>query len=72
MKTYQVQLLEPNAERLLEELVRLKLISCQEMPSPKQFFSQLLAQFRQKEDDFLDLEDITKEVEAVRAKRYNK
>lgn len=70
MKTYQVQLLEPNAEKLLEELAKLKLISFKEVPSPKQVFFQLLTEFRKEEEDLLDLEEITKEVEAVRGKRY--
>ena len=72
MKTFQIQLLEPNAERLLEELVKLKLISFQELPSPKELFSQLLAELRKNEGDLPDFEDITKEVEAVRTKRYKK
>ena len=72
MKIYQIQLLEPNAERLLEELVRLKLISFQELPSPRQLFLQLLEEFREKEGEILDLQDITKEVETVRANRYSK
>ncbi len=72
MKTYQIQLLEPNAERLLEELVNLKLISFQELPNSKQLFSQLLTKFRENENDLLDLEEITKEVEIIRSKRYKK
>ncbi len=72
MKTYQIQLLEPNAERLLEELVKLKLISVQELSTPKQLFSQLLAEFRREESNLPNLEEIAKEVEIVRAKRYEK
>ncbi len=72
MKTYQIQLLEPNAEQLLEELVKLKLISFQELPTPKQRFSQLLSQLRQKENDLPDTDTIAKEVEAIRTKKYKK
>ena len=72
MKTYQIQLLEPNAERLLMELVNLKLISFQELPTPKQRFSQLLSEFRKNESDALSLEDITNEVEIIRTKRHKK
>lgn len=72
MKTYQIQLLEPKAEKLLEELVKLKLISIQEMPSQKQRFVALLAKVRQKDLAPLHLAEITKEVEIVRKKGYKK
>jgi hypothetical protein len=72
MKTYQIQLLEPNAESLLRELVKLKLISFQELSTPKQQFAQLLSELRQDEGNLLDLEDITKEVEIIRSKNYKK
>ena len=72
MKIYQIQLLEPNAEKLLMELVNLKLISFQELPTPKQRFSRLLSEFREKETDTLSSEDITNEVEISRTKRHKK
>lgn len=72
MKTYQIQLLEPKAEKLLEELVKLKLISFQELSTPKQLFSQLLSEFRRNESDLPSLEDITNEVEIIRTKKYKK
>lgn len=72
MKTYQIELLEPDAERLLQELARLKLIRFQEISSPSQNFLALLSDLRENEDDSLDMEDISKEVEIVRAKRYKK
>lgn len=70
MKTYQIQLLEPNAEKLLEELVKLKLISFQELPTPKQLFLQLLSEFRENESDLPSLEEITQEVEIIRTKKH--
>lgn len=68
MKTYQIELLDPEVKGLLEELARLKLIRLQEISSPRQDFSDLLCDLRE-HDDVPDLEDISKEVETVRAKR---
>lgn len=72
MRTYQIELLNPKAKKLLDELVNLKLIKVQEMPSPKQELTELLAKFRKKVDKEPTLEEIAKEVELVRGKRYAK
>ncbi len=72
MKTYQIEILEPKAKKLLEELVKLKLIRFQETPTPKQAFAQLLVEIREKDTTPISLEEITKEVESVRKKRQKK
>lgn len=72
MRTYQIELLNPKAKKLLDELVNLKLIKVQEIPSPKQELTALLSKLRKKADKEPTLEEITKEVELVREKRYAK
>jgi hypothetical protein len=72
MKTFQIELLVPEAEKLLDELVNLKLIKLQEMPEPKLAFQQLLTKIREKNAENLTLNEISQEVESVRAKRYDK
>ncbi|MCB1192273.1 MAG: hypothetical protein KDK90_17630 [Leptospiraceae bacterium] len=70
MKTYQIELLEPKAKKLLDELANLKLIKIQEKQKPTQEFRSLLTKIREKKNKKLTLEEITKEVELVRRKRY--
>lgn len=70
MKTYQIELLEPKAKRLLEELAALKLIKIHEVSDPKQQFKDLLSKFRSTDADPPSLKEITEEVEEVRRKRY--
>jgi hypothetical protein len=70
MRTYQIELLEPKAQKLIEELVNLKLIKVCEVATPKQEFKELLAKLREKKMKKLTLAEITKEVELVRKRRY--
>ncbi len=72
METYQIELLEPKAKKLLQELVNLKLIKVSTVTSPKNEFKELLAKIRNKKTTLPTLEEITKEVELVRQKRYDK
>jgi len=72
MKTYQIQVLEPRARKLLEELANLKLIKIEEMDEPKEQFRKLVGKIRSKSNKKPSLADITKEVETVRKKRYAK
>lgn len=67
---YQIELLDPKAKSILEELVKANQIRLTIMPNPKDRFKKLLNSLRTKEDEVLDLDAITKEVENVRAKRY--
>jgi hypothetical protein len=71
MKTYQIDILNPKAARLLQDLADLKLISIKE--TKKQEFMKIVSKFRKKAtSDVPTLEDITKEVENVRTERYVK
>lgn len=69
--TYQVEILNPKAEKLLRELVDLNLISIAD--SSKDPFMAVVEKLRKKAAaNPPTLEDITKEVELVRSKRYAK
>lgn len=71
MKTYQIDLLNPKAAKLLQDLADLKLISIRE--TKKQDFLEIVSKLRKKASlDAPTLEKITKEVEIVRAERYAK
>jgi hypothetical protein len=70
MRTYQIELLEPKAQKLIEELVNLKLIKVCEVATPKQELKEFLAKLREKKTKKLTLAEITKEVELVRKRRY--
>ena len=72
METYQIELLEPKAKKLLQELVKLKLIKVNAIISPKNEFKELLAKIQGKNIAPLTLEEITREVEIVREKCYAK
>jgi hypothetical protein len=68
--TIQIEILNPDARKLLEELAKLNLIRIKDLEEPKVRFSKLLNKLRVKGEKDLSLEDITKETEAVRAKRF--
>ncbi len=71
MKTYQIDLLNPKAAKLLQDLADLKLISIKE--TKKQDFLDIVAKLRRKgSSNVPSLEEITKEVELVRSNRYAK
>ena len=71
MTTIQVDILNPKAGKLLEDLAELKLISIRSSSDDE--FLKLVNKFRAKaKDNPPSLEDITKEVEIVRSKRYAK
>ncbi len=71
MNTLQIEILNPKAINLLKNLAELKLISIRE-DSDKGFMD-VVNRIRTKAQDAPPtLEEITKEVESVRAKRYAK
>lgn len=68
MATMNIEIINPKAKKLLQDLADMKLISINEKANPflgavKKLRSQKAA---------ISLEEITKEVEAVRSKRYGK
>ncbi len=70
MNTMKVNILNPKATRLLKDLANLKLIAIQDA-SPNGFIN-VLKKLRAKAKSAPSLEEITKEVELVRTKRYAK
>ena len=71
MDTVQVDILNPKAGRLLQDLADMNLISIKDVTSDS--FLKVVAQLRKKaQKNPPTLEQITKEVERVRAKRYAK
>ena len=67
MTTLQIDILEPKAAKLLEDLAAMNLISIQVTKQDR--LKSLLNKLRVHSDD-ISMEDITKEVEIVRAERY--
>lgn len=71
MNTVQVDILNPKAEKLLQDLADMDLISIKETTDDS--FLKTVKQLRKKAGKKTpSFEDITKEVESVRAKRYAK
>ena len=70
MNTVQIEILNPKAAKLIQDLADLNLISIKQ---PKENgFTELLGKLRSKADSAPSLEEITKEVEGVRAARYER
>lgn len=71
MITYQIDILNPKADKLLRDLADLDLIAIR--PTPTDGFLNTVNRLRAKAaPQPPTLDEITKEVEAVRAKRYAK
>lgn len=68
MTSIQVNIINPKAIRLLKDLVELELISIQELPTNG--FKATLDKLRVNAKNAPTLDEITKEVEMVRTKRY--
>ena len=69
MQTFQVNILHPKAAKLLQDLAELNLISIKQTSETD--FLKVVEKLRAKASaNPPSLEDITKEVEHVRAKRY--
>ncbi|MGB3946949.1 MAG: hypothetical protein WBM13_03120 [Bacteroidia bacterium] len=69
MATFNIEILNPKVKKLLFDLAELRLISIKE-DKPNTFLSAVKKIRSQKAN--LTLEEITKEVEIVRTKRYGK
>lgn len=72
MDSIRVEILNPKARKLLKNLAELKLIKISDSSDRKNEFKQLLERLRTKSDKTPSLEEIEKEVEVVRKKRYEK
>lgn len=71
MESIRIEILNPKAKSLLKDLADLKLIRIKK-DQIRSEFAELLEKLRGNSDDSLSLEDITKEVEAVRRGRSEK
>jgi hypothetical protein len=71
METIRIEILNPKAKALLKDLANLDLIRIKKEKS-ENTFSEVLKKFRSKSDEAPSLEEITREVEAVRKARYEK
>ena len=70
MNSMRIDILNPKAKRLLKELANLNLIAIQD--NSKNGFATVLKRLRTKAKTAPTTDEITKEVELVRAKRYAK
>ena len=70
METFRIGIVNPKAKKLLKDLADLNLISINRVQDLKIEFKELLSKLRSGADATPTLEEITKEVEIVRASRY--
>ena len=68
MDTLRIDILNPKAKKLLEDLEDLNLISIKK--DNKEQFEELVAKLRSKTNSAPSVDEITKELEEVRARRY--
>ncbi|PTR00824.1 hypothetical protein C8P68_10151 [Mucilaginibacter yixingensis] len=71
MDTLRIDILNPKAKKLLKDLADLDLIAIRK-EKPKEDLKAFLKRLRANEETAPSLEEITAEVEAVRAERYAK
>ena len=69
MATLKIEILNPKAKKLLQDLAELRLISISEKTSNP--FFDVVKKIRSKKAD-ISLEEIAKDIETVRSKRYGK
>ncbi len=73
MEILKIEILNPKAKSLLKDLEELKLIKIRKVPSDsKSQFKDMLKRLRSKSDSAPTIDEITREVEAVRKSRYEK
>lgn len=72
MDSIRIEILNPKARKLLKNLAELKLIKISDLSDRKSEFKKLLDKLRAKSDKAPSMEEIEKEVEAVRKARYEK
>lgn len=72
MNVLEIELIDPRAKKLLEELENLNLIKIKVLEEPKALFQDVLNRLRSKDLEPLSLEEIMEEVEIVRAESTKK
>lgn len=70
METLRIKIVNPKAKRLLKDLADLNLITIGKSLDSKVEFKELLSKLRSNADSAPSLDEITLEVEKVRALRY--
>ena len=71
MESLRVEIINPKAKRLLKNLADMELIKIKK-ETVKSDFSEILDKLRSQSENAPSLDEITKEVEAVRNARYEK
>ena len=71
MESLRVEIINPKAKRLLKNLADMELIKIKK-ETEKSDFSEILDKLRSQSENAPSLDEITKEVEAVRNARYEK
>ena len=72
MEALRIEILNPKVKNILKQLADLELISISRVESSEIQFKKLLDKFRSKAKESPSLEEITKEIETVRAEGYAK
>ena len=70
MEALRIEILNPKVKDILQRLADLKLISIKEEGNANGEMEYLLKRLRSNSNEVLSVEDINKEVEYVRSKRY--
>lgn len=71
MESIRIDILNPKAKKLLQDLAALDLISIREKLDSKSAFKSLLIRLRNQSEKAPSMEEITKEMEAARKERYD-
>ncbi|PWD99634.1 hypothetical protein [Marinilabilia rubra] len=71
MESLRIDIINPKAKRLIKDLADMELIKIRKEKT-KSEFSELLEKLRSQSENAPSLDEITKEVESVRASRYEK
>jgi len=71
MESLRIEIINPKAKRLLKNLADMELIKIKK-ETVKSDFSEILDKLRSQSENAPSLDEITKEVEAVRNARYEK
>ena len=72
METLRIDIINPKAKKLLKDLADLKLIAINKSVDNKVEFKEVLLKLRSNAKTAPNLDEITREVEDVRAERYAK
>ena len=70
MEAITIEIINPKAKQLIKDLADMKLINISNPTIKNSDFRKILSKLRSNSDSIPSLDEITKEVETVRAKRY--